>query len=89
MTKMNYKNAFADEADLKEFQDLVFENAGWVDTIGEAITTAAKARENLRTKVSLYWKRISLKYPLDKHKLYEINSETGEITLSKNQEVKK
>ncbi len=86
---MTEKHIFADEKDLKEFQDMVLENAGWTDTIRKVIVTAAKARHNLKTKVLLYWKRIALKYHLDDHKDYEINPETGEITLMKNQEVNK
>ncbi len=81
------------EADLKEFQNIVLENAAWVDVIREALVTAAKTRYNLKTKVLLFWKRISPKYHLDESKVYDINPKTGEITLSKNQfsnkEVKK
>ncbi len=76
---------FANEKDLDEFQGFLLENAGWNDTLKEALVTSAKARHNLKTKVLLYWRRISVTYNLDEDKVYEMDSKTGEITLSKNQ----
>ncbi len=85
MIEKKVDDIFVNEVDLKEFQDIILENAAWADTIREALVTAAKVRHNLRTKVHLFWKRISLKFHLDETKVYDINPETGKITLSKNQ----
>ncbi len=89
MTEKGVKGIFAKGKDLHEFQDMILENAGWVDTIREVLITATKARQNLKTRVLLYWKRIVPKYHLDENKIYDMNPETGEITLTKIQEVKK
>ncbi len=89
MTEKKTDSIFVDKEDLKVFQDIVLENQSWVETIREALLTGAKARQNLKTKVLLYWKKISPKYKLEKDLVYDINPETGEVTLSKNQPIKK
>ncbi len=80
---------FVKGKDLKEFQDIVLENAAWAETIREALLTSVKARQNLQTKRLLYWKKIVPLYHLDKDTVYDLNPESGEVTLSKNQLIKK
>lgn len=81
-------DVFIKGKDLKEFQDFLAENTAWVETIREALIVSARARQELKMKVLLYWKRISLKYNLDKDKVYNMNPETGLVNLFKNEEVK-
>ncbi len=88
-TSKKIDGTFVKGEDLKEFQDLLLENSAWVETIRETLLASAKARHNLKTKALLFWRRIIPKYHLDKNKVYDLHPETGEVTLSKNQNINK
>ncbi len=88
-TSKKIDGAFVKGEDLKEFQDMLLENSAWVETVRETLLASAKARHNLKTKSLLYWRKIIPKYRLDKDKVYDLNPETGEVTLSKKQPVNK
>ncbi len=67
--------------DLKEYQDTVLESLAWTETLKQAFIISAEKRQKMKKKVFLYWTRMILKYHLDKAKTYNLNPDTGEVTL--------
>ncbi len=90
-TKVKSKKPVAtvSKEELKVFNEFIIENSAWTETLRETIVTAAKARSNLKTRTKAFWDKITPKYKLDINKYYSLDIKTGEITLSKDQPIKK